>query len=660
MRLIPSLWIASLWISSAPATAQPLQVEVVAERAPTRAATRDASAASTVFRGEELTRPGADAADVVSRAAGVQVSRTGTSSDVATASIRGATSAQTPVYLAGIRLNDEITGTADLSAVPLFMLDRVEVFRGNAPAEADRLGLGGAIFFEPKLPRRSELGAGVELGSFGERASWLAASVAAAGSAALVSLRHAQADNDYPYVSDEGQSFTGPRVTRERRNADVTTREAWAVGRHALGNRGARIVTVLNTLWREQGESGLGVIQADRGRSTTQRLLAGLSAKLPCAVGAASCELELGTSALLAQNRTADPGYELSLGSEEITNDGVRLTQSARASVWPSDSARITAHIARERETLHLQRRARERSLQAAREVTRLGAAAELASESRLAVNALAAVACHSTTDGSQAGHGCGVFALEGRAGARWRALTGVDVIANIGRYVRVPTLGELFGVAPLVRGNSELDPESGINADIGVRVTSARQRAITVWADAFAFARWTRDLVTYQRAAQGYARPYNTERVRTIGVELSSSVSVLEHFTNELAVTVSDPRETTPGRTTLNDVLPYRSRLLVSETAEVHTSAPIELVSLDRAAFGSQVHYRSSMAADPAALIIVDEQFWFDVYVALSFVRRKLQLRAAVENVLNERRQDLLNLPLPGRSFHASVESWW
>jgi iron complex outermembrane receptor protein len=111
-----------------------------------------------VLRGEALERPGASLAELVADAPGVQIRRTGSDSDLCTASLRGATAAQTPVYLAGVRLNDDVTGVADLSTVPPFLIHRIEVYRGNAPAEADRLGIGGAILIEPRLPRGPSCG----------------------------------------------------------------------------------------------------------------------------------------------------------------------------------------------------------------------------------------------------------------------------------------------------------------------------------------------------------------------------------------------------------------------------------------------------------------------------------------------------------------------
>ena len=96
---------------------------VVTGRKSTRPSREPTLAGSRVDE-TELSRPGATAAAILSHVPGVQVSAPGSGADLSTASVRGATSAQTPVYLAGIRLNDDVTGTADLSLVPLWMLSR--------------------------------------------------------------------------------------------------------------------------------------------------------------------------------------------------------------------------------------------------------------------------------------------------------------------------------------------------------------------------------------------------------------------------------------------------------------------------------------------------------------------------------------------------------
>jgi iron complex outermembrane receptor protein len=141
-----------------------------ARDAPSRAP-KDTTIAGSVIGREELSAPGVHVADVLRGQVGVEVTETGGVGAPATASIRGATAAQVPVYLAGVRLNDDVAGTADLSRIPLWLVDRVEIYRGNAPIEADRLGIGGAIFFEPRWPRGREVGAAAMLGSYGARSA---------------------------------------------------------------------------------------------------------------------------------------------------------------------------------------------------------------------------------------------------------------------------------------------------------------------------------------------------------------------------------------------------------------------------------------------------------------------------------------------------------
>src|SRR5260221_299547 len=102
---LAALGAAAIWLAAPSALAQELDVTVFGDPlgAPGR---RDRAAASMELPRERLEAPGASAADVLADVPGVQVARTGSAGDLATASIRGATSAETPVYLAGIRLND--------------------------------------------------------------------------------------------------------------------------------------------------------------------------------------------------------------------------------------------------------------------------------------------------------------------------------------------------------------------------------------------------------------------------------------------------------------------------------------------------------------------------------------------------------------------------
>ena len=254
---------------------EPPEVEVRGNRI--ASPPKEPSVAGSVIREERLRSPGLQAGDVLRTQPGVTVLETGGYGSPSTASIRGATSAQTPVYLAGIRLNDDVGGTADLSLVPLWLLHRVEIYRSNAPLAGDQLGIGGAIFFEPRRPRRAEVDAGVLGGSFGAHAAWALAALGDDASSGLVGIRVDGAQNDYPFVDDGGTRFEpgNSRIVRLG-NADQRTADAWAIGSARVG-AGGRLDVVVNAVDRDAGLPGLPLFPSTRARVAIQRQLGGLT-----------------------------------------------------------------------------------------------------------------------------------------------------------------------------------------------------------------------------------------------------------------------------------------------------------------------------------------------------------------------------------------------
>jgi vitamin B12 transporter len=651
-----------LWNADAFADGEPLEVTVDGARTTSRAGSKDETAASFVVRTEELRSAGATVADALAGVPGVQVTRSGAGSELATAAIRGATAAQTPVYLAGIRLNDDVTGTADLSSVPPFALDRIEVYRGNAPLQADRLGIGGAIFLEPELPRAFRVGAGAGVGSFGELSTTGSiAGRAGGGLFALASLRRDAATNDYTYVDDGGTRFdaSDDRVM-ERTNADSEAYDAWAVAGADLGARG-RVLGVGNLFLRDQGVTGLAVVPATQARLHTRRLLAGLSTRSACAATAdATCDVELSTSVVSSTTRLADPLRELAVGSTAVTSDGERLSQSERVR---ADLGRaLTLTVSAEQETERLAIDADPGVLVRARRVALRGAAMALVhATSAVDLVGLVAGDCH-TTIGVGAARACAVLEPTGRVGARWTAAEPISVFANVGRYVRVPTLGELFGISPSLRGNAGLEPEQGITLDAGGRWSagSLRPGGPSVYADLFCFSRFASNLIGYRRSSFGAATPYNLSRARVLGTEVAVGGQAFDMFRAELAATWLDPRDTTDARRTRNDLLPFRSRLTFSPYAEVFAEPAFGAIGLDRIALGARATYRSSEVADPAGLVLIEPRTIVDVQLAASFFRRTVVSRLRVANVFDVSSFDVVGYPLPGRSVHGSLEAWW
>jgi iron complex outermembrane receptor protein len=631
------------------AHAEPAAEVVVTGHTSTRPAREPTLAASRVDP-SELSRPGANAAAILSHVPGVQVSQTGGGADLATASVRGATSAQTPVYLAGIRVNDDLTGSADLSLVPLWMLSRAEVYRGNAPADADRFGIGGAIYFEPRVPKATRLGAGAELGSFGAHAGFVGAEVARQGAAALLAFRSAGAQNDYPYSDNGGTAQTNDDATRRRPNADYVMRDAWAIGRTALGARGARITTVLNAFQREQGISGLAPVPALAARSQSTRELLGLSAQVPCG-SEPNCEVNLSSQVITARSRLTDPRHELGLFSSRLDSSATRWGQTAHLALsGPALHALFGGNLEVERLALDGGGALRARRSTSSGRVA-FGAAISPTTE----LSALGVLTCDATR-GPRQPESCSVEP-EGRFGARQR-IGAFELRTNLGRYARVPTLGELYGVSAVVQGSSALVPERGLSWDLGAR-WEAPLGPVWAYLDAFGFARHVSQLIAYRRSSLGAVQPYNVGSARVLGAELEAGAAWAPHARSALSVTVLDPRDTTASRNLKNDLIPFQSRLFASLFLEGFVE-PGGL-AVRRAGLDARLNYRASRLADPAGLLVLPASTELDLGATLQFGRaHELTLRAALDDVFDARHFDFIGYPVPGRSLHASCEAWW
>lgn len=653
---------------STPGGIPPVEIEIRA--APLRHAADAPTVASTVVSGDELRQPGASSADILARVPGVQVNRTGAQSDLATASIRGASSEQVPVYLAGIRLNDDVSGTADLSTIPLFMIDRIEVYRGNAPLKADRLGLGGAIFFWPRLPRETRLGAGAEVGSFGSRAGWLSAEVGNRRAGSLVAVRHSRADNDYPFIDDRGQRFDRQDRRTNRQNADFEQLDAWAVGRYQLDRR-VHYTSVVAALAREQGITGLSVIPAESARARTDRLLVGQSLTVPC-TNDERCRLEFDNSLLAADVTYTDPRLELpALGASAVDNHGERLVQGLGWRQELTQSWVLHARASVAFENLRIDR-AQTSGQRGQRHSLTPALGVEWQANPDWLWHALAGLECHATRGTAVERqepimlqqNNCDIGDAVGRVGTSYRLVDRVHLLANVGRYIRVPTLSELYGSSVLSVGNPGLAPERGINADLGINATVAStQQHWLLSFEAFAFARSVDDLIRYRRTSRETTAPFNVAEARILGSEIALALDALDHLRLQGSTTLLDPRETTDDarlNPTTNDILPLMSRLTASAELRLYATPAVEALALSRASAAVRYHHRSARYEDLAGQNVLPAQNYVDLECDAGFFEDVLLARVSLLNVFDARTTDLIGLPAPGRSVHAALQTWF
>lgn len=627
---------------------EPITVTVQGEGRPEGELVAEPFAATSRVRAERLAAPALRAPDVLRSEAGVQIAEAGGLGAPATASIRGATSAQTPVYLGGVRLNDNVGGVADLSAIPLWLVDHVDVYRGNAPFGADEPGIGGALYFEPRRPRGPEASVVVTAGSFGTRSGAGYVAFGDQRASVLVGASAERADNDYPFTDNRGTLFQGgDDVESTRGNSDSRLRDAWLVARSRPSAR-SRLELLANLVTREQGAPKLALVPSRRARAELQRGVAALTARLGLD-DTGRHTLTLRSTVLDTESQLHDPARELGALSEETEVRGGRLEQQAILDF--ALASRVGAALALLGGAERLARRDAGRESSASAGTLRATGHLTWRALPALSLRALLGLQCRTAQPGAD---GCRDFEPTGRIGAGWQG-PGATLFVNLSRYQREPALGELYGAGILVRGNSRLRPELGLSADLGARVERGFER-LRLWGAAAAFVRSAEQLVTYVRTAQGYVVPLNVEGARVTGVELSLGGEALGHLRLEGAATLLDPRDTTAGRRLSNDILPFTSRLVLAPRAQLTTG---ELAGrlLRRADLSVDLTYLSNRFADAAGLIVIPEQTTLDIGAAASWLGGIFSTRARVANALGSERFDIVGYPLPGRSIYVSAE---
>jgi iron complex outermembrane receptor protein len=333
---------------------------------------------------------------------------------------------------------------------------------------------------------------------------------------------------------------------------------------------------------------------------------------------------------------------------------GARVSEQARLRYRLSDRLALTGSAAQEFETLDLALDHGQR--QRARRAVSRGAASGTFSLTRtLELNALAALEYH----GTRSFDATDVVEPTARAGARLSLDHGITLLGNVGRYVRVPALGELYGVSPVVLGNPDLTPERGVSIDLGGRVAAALDKT-RLFLEVFAFSRFSTALISYRRSSLNAVKPFNTTSARSLGVEVSLGAHYTDRLRAELALTAIDPRDTSNEFGPANTLLPYQAQLVAAPSIELG-QGPIPALALDRAALGARLNYRSVRRADPRGVFPrVPAQTTLDLDLTLLFARRRISAALRVANVLDAPSFDVLGLPLPGRSVHGSMEVWW
>lgn len=565
-------------------------------------AQRDASARNVAFVSviDLDHEPGAAASDelarVISRAPGVTIRSVGGLGQFSAVSLRGSTTQQVAVFLDGAPLSGAGASVVDLSNQPLDALERVEIYRGYVPVAYGSAAIGGAIDLVGRVhagPAR--LSARVGFGSFLAREGRVGFAMALRpGLSLALRAGYAGARGDFPYHDDQST----PRLVaddRTRRRVNAGYERVFGQARLDL-QRGLLRVAHQQLVHFEAlevpamvGNPDSDATQSTLGLRNLTRVRRGFGSAAPGGY------VEWIASLGLEHRHFRDPNAALGLASDDelaLALEGW-LSPRLRMPLWRGAFLLSTAELRGEWIRVDERIRVADPSVLSSGDATRsrwsggLGLELEQALFDRrwilvagARVDAARSEFAVPSGEGERddAGRDATLLAVSPRFGTKLVLVPGVELRGSVGRYVRLPTLTELFGDRGYLIGNEGLRAETGVNVDGGLLFDlealvgapelddegEARPRAsdrFDVFMQVAGFASWSRDLIQWLRSGP-VVQPINVAGARVRGLEAGLSGRVLERVVMlDLAYTLLDTRNDSPEAEQHAKPLPGRPR---------------------------------------------------------------------------------------------------
>jgi hypothetical protein len=624
---------------------------------------RGSPAGNFVSRADERdsARELTDAASLVEPLPGVHVRRFGADDSFTTLSIRGSSSSEVAIILAGVPLTGGADPTLDLATLPLWPGAVVRVHRSFAPAALGPGSLGGTLVLDPPratAPESSEVWAAA--GSFGE-VRLRAGDVRDLGRVGRIAtaVSASRADDAFTYL-DPTASSPGHDVYARRENAGhagVNGLVSWALPvRWTEASGGALTVTTL-VQGRRQQLPGTVLGPTPFARLDSDRELA--SAELTGA---------LGTGAWIARGWGRRDGLELhdalaspalgpTLADQTVVATGASLGWRGR----PVPGANLEVHVdgSGERFAPGVVQGATPPP-EAARGSGGAALDADWRALERLTFAASGRVDGWSgvASDGTRTGQA----RPTGHLGAE-AAFAPVTFAAHAGTTARPPSFVELYGDRGAFLGDSALRPESAWTVDAGARA-SGRAGEARVSLEIAGFATWAQDLITFvPTGAYGRAKATNIGRARMAGAEIDARAAAgpLEARVSYTALATEDDASCTAatGGCT-RPALPGRPANDLVGDVMTHLGPAVVRAGVDAV---------SGMVADVAGSIGVPARVLASAGLRVE-VTHAVHLALDVRNVFDVRTGtyagalgpvrepigDFYEYPLPGRSFLASA----
>jgi hypothetical protein len=470
---------------------------------------------------EDAPREVTDAASLVEPLAGVHVRRLGADDSFATLSIRGSSSSQVAVFLAGVPLSGGADPTLDIATLPLWPGARARVHRSFAPASLGRGSLGGTLVLDPPSPRappRTEIW--MAAGAYGSRRLRIGdVRGEPDGVRVATGLSASRSDDDFSYLDSSATRDAGHDVFATRQNA----KHAAAAGLVAVAipvkigpNDGAVTVTTMAQARRQELPGSVTFPTRTQWLETT-RLLSAVELTLPTTT----------SGSVLFRGWGRREG--LSLHDDEVdarkwqtpTSTDDAIVAAGASTGWrgrPTEATQLELRVDGSGERFAPGTWIGGTPPPAARRASS-GLALDAGADLPGGVGVSASGRADVWVDSASGQPDMAEHRPTGNVGFEL-PLGPAALASHAGFVARPPSFVERYGNRGGFIGDPNLRTESAFTSDVGLRFAE-RFGKVRIFAEAVGFGTWADDLVTFVYVgASGRAKATNIGRARLFGLE--------------------------------------------------------------------------------------------------------------------------------------------
>jgi len=593
---------------------------------------------------QELQRQDVNLGDILANETGVQFKQVGGLGTLTTATVRGASSAQTGVFLDGIMLNSAGNSSVDLSLLELLNLSSVDVYRGSAPAQLSQASIGGAINLRSLRANNTkpDSTASLTTGSFNTSRYQFAHRSSRNRWDLVAAASREQSDNRFSFIHNNLTPFNLLDDRQEKRN-NAQVEKLSALSRIGFQwNKDTHTDVLVQAVRSELGIPEWLNSDDNVASYDTDALELQVVNRFD-RIGNWNTSLSLFQH--LQNNHYLDALSQVGIGEQDTHSNSKTVGMKTywehigdQGTFSFNASIRDETLESRDERTVNQDYTAQRRALSSTVQY------AYFAANDRLLVTP--SIRLRSVNDNYNgisrlADNRRNSTRINTQIGLRFKKNDQLTLRTSVGKFVREPAFSELFGSRGLFNGNNKLRAEKGINADLGITYSFSPAFELNT----AVFGSWRDELILLVFDAQGVGQSVNSGKANVFGLEIGTDWRINKLLTLRANTTIQESQNFSPNPALNKLELPGEARLSSHAKLQYNTGKTRLWFESNQK---SDFYYDQTNKRASKAYLLHN--------AGLEYQWQHFSIGLTANNISNNNIQDFNGFPRPGRSYYFSI----